>query len=244
VKRLLLVDDDAAIRAIARISLERVGNWAVVEAGSGQAALQAARAHPCDAILLDVMMGGIDGPTTLKLLREDPRLADVPTIFLTAKVRAGEPERLRALGAAGVIAKPFDPMMLATEVERILGRAEAASTAPALDSFWARSRPLVEERIATLCTAAAALAAGEDGPTAHEAALTEAHRLAGLLGTVGVERGSVVAREIEQGLRDGADPRRTYQLAVELREVVAGAVGESRTTSRGSAKCDEPKRDQ
>ncbi|HUN79426.1 MAG TPA: response regulator [Solirubrobacteraceae bacterium] len=120
-RRLLVVDDDDAIRTVARISLERVAGWEVIPAASGQEALRAAADRgPFDAVLLDVMMPGLDGASTFARLRQGPLAAEVPVIFLTAKTGAADREGLRALGAAGVIAKPFDPMTLAEEIERIL----------------------------------------------------------------------------------------------------------------------------
>jgi two-component system OmpR family response regulator len=121
--RLLLVDDEEAIRTIASISLERIGGWTVIPAASGQEALDAARDDgPFDAILMDVMMPGLDGPDTLARMREEhvPAQQQVPVVFMTAKVGAAERERLLSLGASGVIAKPFDPMALPDELARIL----------------------------------------------------------------------------------------------------------------------------
>jgi CheY-like chemotaxis protein len=123
-RRLLLVDDDADIREVARLSLERIGGWAVVDADSADAAERRVVADgPFTAVLLDVMMPGADGPATLRRLRDGVLGADVPVIFLTAKVQRGDRERLEALGAAGVIAKPFDPIALPDEVAQILGAA-------------------------------------------------------------------------------------------------------------------------
>jgi CheY-like chemotaxis protein len=120
-RRLLLVDDDDAIRTIAAISLERVAGWTVIAVSSGQAALEAAQDDgPFDAVLLDVMMPGLDGPTTLARLREGMLSPTVPIVFLTAKVGEPEEARLRSLGAAGVIAKPFDPIALPEELQRIV----------------------------------------------------------------------------------------------------------------------------
>ena len=121
-RRVLLVDDDESIREIAKLSLERVGGWSVEAAPSGETALKAAHEDDgFDAVLLDVMMPDLDGPATLALLRErgliDPA---VPVVFLTAKVQPGDRERLLAGGAAGVIAKPFDPMSLPSELDTIL----------------------------------------------------------------------------------------------------------------------------
>ncbi len=119
-RRLLLVDDDDAIREIAQISLERVGGWSVVAVGSGEAAVEIVEAGGVfDLVVLDVMMPGIDGPTTLVRLR-GLLPSTVPVIFLTAKLRVADRARLQVLGAAGVIAKPFDPMALPGEIDAIL----------------------------------------------------------------------------------------------------------------------------
>jgi two-component system, OmpR family, response regulator len=122
VRRVLLVDDDAAIREIARLSLERIGDWSVTAAPSGPAALEIAEeSPPFDAVLLDVMMPGLNGPQTLSLLREREAIGTAtPAVFLTAKVQPADRERLREVGAAGVIAKPFDPMALAGELDAIV----------------------------------------------------------------------------------------------------------------------------
>jgi CheY-like chemotaxis protein len=116
--RLLLVDDEPDIRAIAKMSLERVGGWEVTAAASAAEALDAVQRAAPDVVLLDVMMPDVDGPAVYAQLR--PLLGEaVPIIFLTAK---DEHERLLALGAAGVIAKPFDPISLPREVAAITAR--------------------------------------------------------------------------------------------------------------------------
>ena len=117
--RLLLVDDDDDIRALARMSLTRVGGWEVVPAGSAAEAETAAAAARPDVVLLDVMMPDVDGPATLERLR--PLIGAAPVIFLTAKTQSADLERLKSLGAAGVIAKPFDPMGLPGEVAALAG---------------------------------------------------------------------------------------------------------------------------
>ncbi len=117
--RLLLVDDDDDIRTIARMSLERIGGWEVVAAASADEAEAAAREAAPDAVLLDVMMPDVDGPATLERLR--PLIGAAPVVFLTAKTQPADLERLTSLGAAGVLAKPFDPMSLAAELAAIVG---------------------------------------------------------------------------------------------------------------------------
>jgi CheY-like chemotaxis protein len=119
--RLLLVDDAEDIRMISCISLERVGGWMVVPVASGEAALKALEHEgPFDAVLLDVMMPGMDGPSTLRQLRAHGLPAAVPVVFLTAKAQSAERQRLMSLGVAGVIAKPFDPLKLPDELTRLL----------------------------------------------------------------------------------------------------------------------------
>lgn len=118
-KTIVYADDETDIRTIAQIALEAVGGFEVTVCESGMQAVEAARKHKPQLVLLDVMMPGMDGPETLKNLRADPALADIPVIFMTAKVRPEEVESLIALGALGVIAKPFDPMTLADEIRTL-----------------------------------------------------------------------------------------------------------------------------
>lgn len=118
---LVIVDDDPDIREIATLSLEMTQGWKVISAASGAEALEViARVGP-DAVLLDVMMPGQDGPATLKALRAQESTSHVPVVFLTAKAQVREREQLQGLGAAGVLAKPFDPMTLGAELAAALG---------------------------------------------------------------------------------------------------------------------------
>ena len=114
--KILIVEDEDDIRTIVRLSLERLGGMAVIEAGGGRAALELALRERPDAILLDVMMPELDGAATLEALRRDEVTARIPVIFLTAKALPGEVERLRSLGAVAVLTKPFDPAALAGQV--------------------------------------------------------------------------------------------------------------------------------
>jgi two-component system, OmpR family, response regulator len=111
--RILYVDDEADIREIASIALGIDPDLEVRTAASGSEALSVAREWQPALILLDVMMPGMDGPATLEALGGDPATSDIPVVFITARTQASEVARFRSLGAAGVIAKPFDPMELA-----------------------------------------------------------------------------------------------------------------------------------
>ena len=116
----LIVDDDGFIREIARLSLELIAGWAVSVAESGSEGIEQARVLAPDVILLDVMMPGIDGVETLRGLADDPATRGIPVIFLTAMNEPREQRRLHEAGARGLIAKPFDPLSLAHDVEVIL----------------------------------------------------------------------------------------------------------------------------
>ena len=120
-RRVLVVDDDDLLREVAKAALELVGGWQVTTSQSGAEAHTRAVASPPDAILLDVMMPGLDGPATVAALAGHDATRDIPIIFLTAK-RSGEDfSTWQDLGLAGVIAKPFDPMTLAHEMADLLG---------------------------------------------------------------------------------------------------------------------------
>ncbi len=120
-RRVLVVDDDDMLREVAKVALEMVGGWDVLTAASGAEAVRVAAAEHPDALLLDVMMPGMDGPSTVAALGQDTGTRDIPVIFLTAKVGGeGHPE-WEHLPIIGVIPKPFDPMTLSAEVTRLLG---------------------------------------------------------------------------------------------------------------------------
>ncbi|AZO58247.1 MULTISPECIES: response regulator [unclassified Mesorhizobium] len=118
--RILYVDDEDDIREIAQMSLELEPEFEVRSSASGIAALTDAADWRPDLILLDVMMPDMDGPETLRRLADSPLTAAIPVAFITARTQTHEVERYLAMGAVGVIAKPFDPLALAGEVRRLL----------------------------------------------------------------------------------------------------------------------------
>jgi DNA-binding response OmpR family regulator len=122
VKRILYVDDEEDIAEVAAMALELDPKFEVRTCFSGAAAISEAANWLPDIILLDVMMPGMDGPTTFGRLRKQPETAETPVIFITARTQAQEVDALRQIGALDVFAKPFDPMRLAAMVrERLAG---------------------------------------------------------------------------------------------------------------------------
>jgi DNA-binding response OmpR family regulator len=119
--RLLVVDDEADIRALLRDVLVRAG-YAVDEAVDGRAALRRLFESPPALVILDVAMPGLDGYETLERIRD---LSNVPVLMLTA--RAGELEKVRGLtgGADDYVAKPFGHQELVARVRALLRRAPA-----------------------------------------------------------------------------------------------------------------------
>jgi two-component system OmpR family response regulator len=118
-QHVLCIDDDEDILDIARMCLETVGGLQVSCCNSGAKAMQLIREISPDLILLDVMMPDMDGPTTLKELRKQPALDHTPIVFMTARVQPTEVQAYQALGASAVVPKPFDPMLLANQVNDI-----------------------------------------------------------------------------------------------------------------------------
>lgn len=116
----LVVDDEDDIRAIAEMSLARIGGFRVTCVADATEALVTMRAGVPDLLLLDNMMPGMSGPELAEVIRADERLADVPIVFMTARVSADDQQRYVDAGGCAFIAKPFDPMTLPDEVRAVL----------------------------------------------------------------------------------------------------------------------------
>lgn len=123
---ILHVDDDDDIRVIIKLALETVGSFGVHQFASGQEAVDAAAAVQPQMLLLDVMMPDMSGQEVWRLITEQPGLANVPTVFLTAKAEDSFSKELRDQGAMAVITKPVDPMQLASQIEEIWQMADHA----------------------------------------------------------------------------------------------------------------------
>ena len=120
-RRVLVVDDDPDIRELTRTCLEVVGGFTVETATCGAAALRLLETEELpDALLLDVMMPGLDGVTLVRRLRRSDRTQTLPVVLFTAKDLSHELD-LDQLGIRGAIGKPFDPMTLSAEFSAFLG---------------------------------------------------------------------------------------------------------------------------
>jgi CheY-like chemotaxis protein len=120
VPTVLVVDDNDDIRELAQLCLETVDGWTVLTAGSGADAIETAREHHPDAVLLDMMMPEMDGLTTFEHLQSDESTRDIPVLLFTAKLQARDRQLWEGTAIRGTIAKPFDPMTLGDEVSRTL----------------------------------------------------------------------------------------------------------------------------
>jgi len=190
--RILHVDDEADIREVIEISLGLDPDFVVRSCESGAEGLTAAAQWNPDLILLDVMMPVMDGPATLLALRENPKTANVPVIFMTARAQPRELDRFRSLGAVGVIAKPFDPMTLAASVRDYLQPAPDP-LADLRASFLQR----VRRNIAALAEDHAALKRGDARPHTLEWIRDVAHSLSGAGGIYGFPEISDAAAAVE-----------------------------------------------
>ena len=117
----LVVDDDDDIRELVKVALQLVAGWEVLTAAGGGEALELAARHRPDAVLLDLMMPGMDGLTVFRHLQADAATRDIPVLLVTAKARVGQRQAWDEVAVAGVISKPFDPMTLAADVAALVG---------------------------------------------------------------------------------------------------------------------------
>ena len=117
-KHVLCIDDEEDILEVAGMSLEAVGGLQVSRANNGAEGIACAKSVHPDMILLDVMLPGMDGPETLKKIKQDDALKGIPVVFMTARVQPEEVKKYLSYGAIAVIEKPFDPMTLAGKVQQ------------------------------------------------------------------------------------------------------------------------------
>lgn len=120
-KRILIIDDDPDILAVAQLALEAIEGWDVTIALSGKEGIEKARKERPDAILLDVMMPEMDGISTFQVLQSASETASIPVILMTAKVQPADQQRFATSGVAATIIKPFKAMQLSAQIAELLG---------------------------------------------------------------------------------------------------------------------------
>lgn len=121
-ERVLYIEDDEDIQAIVKVALEDVGGLVLQVCSGGREALQAMPGFRPDLVLLDVMMPGMDGPSTLRALRELPGYGGLPAVFLTARAQPSDIAQYQGLGVLGVIVKPFQAGRLAQQLRDLWQR--------------------------------------------------------------------------------------------------------------------------
>jgi two-component system OmpR family response regulator len=193
--RILHVDDDPLMRDVVELALGFESEFIVMSCESGQAALAAVPGWQPDLIILDVLMPGMDGPALLARLRKNPSTAKIPVIFITGRVPAAERERLMALGAVAVIAKPFYPVKLAETVRRHMLSIKLASAGY---DFAQRLR----NDAATLATFRQKLRNGADSSFVPEDFQSIVHKLAGAAGVFNFQSVSTTAASLENAIID------------------------------------------
>lgn len=119
-KHILLIDDEEYIRTVVKTCLVNLGGWAVSMAASGPEGLLIAQQEHPDAILLDYMMPGMNGIMLLRELRKEVTTQSIPVVMLTARAQPTDQLEYDELEVSGVIGKPFEPLMLTTQVAKIL----------------------------------------------------------------------------------------------------------------------------
>ncbi len=120
-KRVLVIDDEPDVRAVVSACFEDIAGWLVTTADSGQSALEKVIVDPPDAIVVDMMMPGMDGLAFIRALRDHPKGASIPVVLLTAKVNLNQATIDQELAVKGIISKPFDALRLSDQVANFLG---------------------------------------------------------------------------------------------------------------------------
>jgi len=195
---ILHVDDDALMRDVVELSLGLDPAFVLMSCASGEEALAAVGDWQPDLILCDALMPGMSGPELLKRLRADPATAQIPVVIMSARAQANGVADMTSLGAAAVIAKPFDPEKLADTLRRHLHtiRLNVAGY-----DFSQR----LQRDAATL----AALRRRLGEVAVSEELQTFAHKLAGAAGVFNFTAVSAAATALETAIVDVRDGRAT-----------------------------------
>ena len=199
----LIVEDDPAISHVVQLALERVAGWRTWIAGDGETALAIAEAEQPDVVVLDVMLPRLSGPETLRRLASHPSTTAIPVVFMTARVQPHERARYAELGAVGVVAKPFDPMVLGHEIQELVDGAASGDPCRAGPSDAPGRPEIVERRARELVTALEKCVDDIHGDGGRHA-LELAHKLRGAAGTFGAPEVGLWAGQAEDALRAGS----------------------------------------
>lgn len=108
---ILIADDELRLRKVVALHLKKAG-FNVLEAGNGQQAVEVAKEHKPNIIILDVMMPKMTGLEACSIIKNDDKLKQTPVILLTAMAEAGDIEKGKAVGAEFYLTKPFSPKQL------------------------------------------------------------------------------------------------------------------------------------
>jgi CheY-like chemotaxis protein len=238
--RILIVDDEEDVRLLVQLTLRTVGGMEALEAPDGLSAIAIAERERPDAILLDVMMPGLDGPETLARLRSSPSTSEIPVIFLSARTLRDDREPLLRLGAAGVLAKPFDARRLSDQIRELVSapprpaapwQGEGERLSAAIAPLAAAFRMGLPGRLGQLRSSLDALAADPERGDLAAPLEKLAHRLAGIAGSHGLDRIGETARALELAVQTfSKSPAERETLLGEIRrrfdEVAAQIAGE------------------
>lgn len=118
-KKILYAEDDFDVQTVVELTIQAMSSYELKICNNGKLLLDCVEEYNPDLILLDVMMPEMDGPTTFKNLQQNEKTKQIPVIFMTAKAQAHEVEAFREVGVIGVITKPFDPVNLCSEIEKL-----------------------------------------------------------------------------------------------------------------------------
>ncbi len=118
-QRILHIDDVPSIQVVTRIALEKLGGFQILSCASGAEALAQVRKFDPDMILLDLELPQMDGIELLQQLSQLIDLQCTPVVLLTGRNESVELDDLRQLGVRELLLKPFDPLLLATQLNAI-----------------------------------------------------------------------------------------------------------------------------
>jgi CheY-like chemotaxis protein len=198
--RVLHVDDEPDIREVVELSLGLDPGFVVRSCASGEETLAVVEDWAPAIILLDVMMPVMDGAATLGHLQSNPRTAEIPVVFMTARAQSRELDLFRSLGAVGVIPKPFDPMALAASV-----RAHITPPVTRLGAMRHEFLQRVDGDLVAMAGHWSAMEGGTDVSSSLAGIRSIAHKLAGAGGIFGFDEISEAAATLEEAVIHGCD---------------------------------------